>query len=232
MAVAITLATSNIGITTNTAIYSMQAFAPTANALLVAIAHASGTVTGSLTGTGATFTQIASQNAQGLGNSVCMYEMDVSASPSSLYPVFDFGGDPAGGLCATMLKITGQEVGYAPRQVLNVTSVGPNPVVTFAPAVNSGNAVVVGIPLPGALATFTPPAGWTTIVSTYGTPTTGLGVFYANAVTGTTFTFSTGAQADLGYVAAEYYYSGGAPVVIVPPGGMVDAMGMSGFFGA
>jgi len=211
----------------------MTSFAPTANALLVAIAHASGTVTGSLTGTGATFTQIASQNTQALGGSVCMWDMDVPASPSSLYPVFDYTGDAAGGLCAIMLKITGQEVGAAPRQIVNVDSVGPNPVITFPQSIMPGNAVVVAIPEPGALAAITPPtARWTTMCATYATPTTGLCVCYTtSAVAATTFTFSTGAQADLGYVAAEYYYLGGAPLP-PPGGGMRDAMGMSGFFGA
>lgn len=228
MAIVITKPSSQIGISTNTNVYSMApTFLPTANAAIVLVAHASGTVVGAVSGTGTTFSQLAFLDPQATGASFLLTEMKAPASPTSVSINVDYTGDNATGCTAAAVQLTGIEVGMAPRQVLAVSSVGPNPVVTFDNAVNSGNGVVVGIAAPGALCVFTPPAGWTTIVATYGTPTTELGVFYSASVSGLTFTFSTGAQADLAYVAAEYYYLGGAPLVL----GGFDQLGMMGVFG-
>ncbi len=228
MAIVITKPSSQIGITTNASVYSMSpTFLPTGNATILVIAHAPGTVTGSVSGTGTTFAELAHLDPQATGGSFLMCDMHAPASPNSVSINVDYTGDAATGCTAAAVQLTGVEVGQELRQSLAVASVGPNPVVTFDNAVNSGNGVVVGIAAPGALCTFTPPAGWTTIVSTFGTPTTGLGVFYSASVSGLTFTFSTGAQADLAYVAAEYYYLGGAPI---PPGGS-DQLGMMGIYG-
>jgi len=222
MAVGITKPSSQIGDTGALSVYSMSpTFLPPAYAKIVVVAHASGTVTGSISGTGTTFTFIASQNTQALGGSVCMWEMDAPALPTSVSINVDYTGDAATGCTAAAVQITGQAAAVVANQVVNVNSVGPNPVVTFPQPVLSGNAVVVGIPAPGALCTYTPPAGWTSITASYGTPATGLGLFYATAVAGATFTFSTGAQADLGYVAVEYSVAGDT----------YDSMGMMGVFG-
>jgi len=228
MAVVISKVSSQIGITSNLSVYSMApTFLPSANSIIVIFAHASGTVTGSISGTGTAVSIIAEQDTQATGCSVHMWDQDISASPTSMSINVEYTGDAATGCTAAAVQITGAEIGMAPRQVVNVTSVGPNPVVTFNQAVNSGNAVIVGIPAPGALCTFTPPAGFTSILSSYGTPSTGMGLFHAASVTGTTFTFSTGAQADLGYIAVEYYWAGGAPLVL----GGQDQLGMMGIFG-
>lgn len=222
MAVAITKPSSQIGDTSALSVFSMApTFLPPAYAKIVVFAHASGTVTGSISGTGSTFSLIASQNTQALGGSVRMWEMDAPAAATSVSINVDYTGDAATGATAAAVQITGQAAGWGARQVVNVNSVGPNPVITFTDSVISGNAVIVGIPAPGALCIFTPPAGFTSILSSYGTPATGLGLFYASAVAGTTFTFSTGAQADLGYIAAEYHFQNDT----------FDSQGMMGFFG-
>lgn len=213
MAIVITKPSSQIGITTNAAVYSMApTFLPTASGLLVVIANASASILGSISGNGNTpWTLVKSQNTQAVGNSARIWEGNVPGSPTSVSINMDYTGDNASGCCAAAIQITGQEVGVAPRQSVSVSSVGNNPVVTFSPAVNSGNAVVAGIILSSALAPVTAPAGWTMITASYGTPTTGLVLAYANGVSGTTFTFSTGVLAGLGYVAAEYYLAGTVP---------------------
>lgn len=229
MPIVITKPSSQIGITTNAAVYSMApTFLPTANAAVVVIAHASGTGVGAISGTGTSFTRQAFLDPQATGASLMLNTMIAPASPTSVSINVDYTGDNATGCTAAAVQLTGIDVAPADplRQVLAVASVGPNPVVTFPSAVNSGNGVVVGIAAPGALCIFTPPAGWTSITASYGTPTTGLGVFYSASVSGLTFTFSTGAQADLAYVAAEYYYLGGAPLALG-----YDPMGMLGVFG-
>ena len=210
MAIVITKPSSQVGDTSALSVFSMApTFLPTAYAKLVVIAHASGTVTGSVSGVGTLFNERAHFDPQATGASFLLCDMDAPLVPTSVSINVDYTGDAATGCTAAAVQLAGVAAGVGPRQLLSVASVGPNPVVTFAQAVSSGNGVVVGIAAPGALCIYTPPAGWTSITASYGTPATGLGVFHSSSVSGLTFTFSTGAQADLAYVAAEYLYDAG-----------------------
>lgn len=225
MAIAITKASSQIGATANVAAYSMTpVFLPASSSLLVLAAHASGTVVGSAGGAGnLTWTQIVAVNPQGAGSSLRVWDGDVASTPTSVALTVNYTGDNATGCTAAMVQITGQEVGAAPRQTVSVASIGANPTITFDPAVLSGNAVVVAVAMQGAIGPFVVPAGWTTIASSYGTPTTGLVVAYNNAFAGTTFVFSTALTA-LAYGAAEYWYAGGMPL---PSGNAVPLLAQS-----
>jgi hypothetical protein len=232
LAIALTVAQSaQLGSTANAATYVFTpAFLPTANAKLVVVAHAGATSTGSISGTGATWNAVISQDTQGAGYSERLFESDMTASPSSVSMVANYTGDNASGCAAVALSITGQTPNYAPRQTTTATSIGPNPTVTFTNPVSAGNGAVVALLMTGAVAKVTAPANWTTVpVSFTGTaPTAGLVVAYGTNVSGTTFVFSTGALTGLGYFGAEYYLSGTEPAVL--PG--IDPMGMMGFFGA
>lgn len=225
MAVGITKPSSQVGNTANVAVYSMApSFVPTALAKLLVFAHASGTATGSISGGGGlSWDTLASFDPQALGNSARLFATDAPTSPGTASLNIDYTGDNATGCCAAAIQITGQEP-YI-RQVVQVASVGANPVVTFPLAVDSRNAVAVGLFLGSGLGIVTAPQSWTTIAASYATPTTGLVAAYRpGGATGATFTFSSGAASGLAYIAVEVWAQGA-----VPPG---DPFGMSGFFGA
>lgn len=204
MAVAITKPSSQIGLTTNLSIYSMApTFLPSASSKIVVAGHASGTLTGSISGNGApAWTLISSMNARGGGNSSRLWRGEINGAPASLSINMDYTGDAATGCCAAAVEITGAQSGVL--QSVTVNSVGANPVVTFTNSVILGSGVVVALCLVGATGIVTPPSGWTTIAASYGTPTTGLVLAYANSMSAQTYTFSTGALTALAYMAAEF----------------------------
>src|ERR1041385_155274 len=224
MAIAITKPSSQIGNTSNIAVYSMApSFLPTANSRLIVFAHATGTVLGTITGAGGlSWSVIQSMDPQALGSSSRILMADAGGNPSSVAINVDHTGDNATGCGAVALQVTGQEP-YI-RQIAAVNSVANNPALTFPLAVDSNNAYMIGV-VTSQQPVFTAPAGWTTVAASYGTPTTGLFVGYrAGGETASTFVFSTGNVNVLGIFGVELWASGAIPVV--------DPMGMSGVYGA
>jgi len=223
MAIAITKPTSQVGDTSNVAVYSMApAFTPAADSLLVVIANASGTVTGSISGTGPKFTVLGSMDPQAAGSSARLFTAPTIGSGVTTAINVDYTGDNATGACAVALQVAGLDFAYSPRQFVQVASVGPNPVLTFPLPTETGNAVIAGILMTSALGVFTPPAGFTTVATSFGTPTTGIAVAHTTAINTTTITFSTGNISGLALFGLELV--GNVP--------NTDPMGMSGFFGA
>ena len=217
MAIAITKPSSQIGNSGNVAVYSMApTFLPAQNCKVVVGAHASGTVTGSISGNGSpAWAMVGSMNPQGGGHSGRLWRGDINGAPSSLSINVDYTGDNATGCCAAAIQITGAQSGNA-LQAVSVGSIGANPVVTFPSSVLLGNAVVVVLCSVGTVGTITPPSGWTTIAASYGTPTTGLVLAYADSMSAATFTFSTGALTALAYMAAEFAASPNGSINIAP----------------
>jgi len=226
MAVTITKPSSQIGNTSNVAVYSMApSFLPSALSKLLVFANASATATGSISGAGGiSWNAIASLNPQGTGNSARLFSGDVGASPSSVAINVDYTGDNATGCTAAAVQITGPALDVV--QLVQVASVGTNPVVQFPASVDSNNGYLVGIIMASGLGVITAPAGWTTIAASYATPATGLVVAYrAGGETAASFTFSSGAATGLAYIGVEI----GSLAAVVP---VSDPFGMMGFFGA
>lgn len=226
MAIAVTKPTSQVGITSNIAVYSMApTFLPSSGALLVVLTNASATLTGSISGNGnVPWSYVASLNPQNDGAAARIFTGAVPDPPSSVSVNVDFTGDNATGCTAVALQVTEQS---GVNQIVQVQSVGANPQITFPQAVGSANAYIVGVLFTSALVPFTPPAGWTTVSASYATPTTGLAVGYrATGESGQTFTFSTGAVTGLAMFGVEVAWN--APAV---PQAIFDPMGMCGIFG-
>lgn len=225
MAITITKPTSQVGDTSNVAVFSMApTFAPTANAQLIVLTNASGTVTGSVSGQGGIiWSVVGSMNPQNSGNAARILTGYAGGSPSNVSVNVDFTGDNATGCTAVALQLAGQE-NYI-RQVVQVQSVGANPQVTFPLPLDTNNAYIAAVLYTSALGVFTPPSGWTTVSASYGTPTTGLAVAHrSTGVSTTTIVLSTGNVSGLAAFGLEIWAQGAVP------GG--DPMGASGFFGA
>ncbi len=222
MAIAITKPTSQVGDTSNLSVFSMSpAFTPAADSMLVVIAHASGTVTGSISGTGPAFSILGNVNPQALGNSARLLTAKTIGSGATTALNIDYTGDAATGACAVALQVAGLDLAYSPRQFVQVASVGPNPVLTFPLPTETGNAVIAGIVMGTSLGVFTPPAGWTTVSASYATPSTGLAVAHTTSINTTTITFSTGSAINLALFGVE----------LVGNVSTADPMGMNGIFG-
>jgi len=223
MAIGITKPTSQVGDTANVAVYSMApSFLPAADSKLVVIQNASATITGSVSGAGGlTWFTVASINAQASGFASRMFAADVSGNPSSVSINNDFTGDNATGCCAVALQVTGCE--HYIRQVVQVQSVGANPQITFPLPVDTNNGYIAAVMMTAGIGAFVAPAGWTTVVATYGTPANALGVaFRAGGETASTFTFSC-AGTGLAAFAVEIWANGAIP--------SLDPVGVSGVFG-
>jgi len=223
MAIAITKPTSQVGDTGALSVYSMApAFTQAADSMLVVISNASGTVTGSISGTGPIFSILGTMDPQAAGFSGRLFTAKTTGTGTTTAININYTGDAATGACAVALQVAGLDLAYSPRQFVQVASVGPNPVLTFPLPTDTGNAVIAGILMTSALGVFTPPAGFTTVAASYGTPTCGLAVAHTTAINTATITFSTGNLAGLALFGLELV--GNVP--------SRDSVGMSGFFGA
>ncbi len=228
MPITITKPTSQVGITTNAAVYSMTGvFLPAAQDKLLVFAHASATVTGSISGVGGlTWRTLGSMNPLGLGFSTRLFVADVVDVPSSVGINIDYTGDAATGCTAAAIKLSGHDGIYI-RQYAQVNSWGPNPTLTFPLAVLSANAYAVAMAFLSTVAPPQPvaaPAGWTTIAASYATPACGLTLGYrTQGEDGQTFVMSTGVVSRTAIWGVEIWAAGAIP--------SVDPMGVSGIFG-
>jgi hypothetical protein len=231
MAIACSEPVAEINSTTNASAYSFASFTPTAGALLVCMAFATGTVAAGTmsnsSGTSLRWTKLASVAYNGGVDTAYLYVAQVPTSTiASVYNV-NTTGDAATGCFAVMFQFTGHNVFNPVRQVkTNSALATANPSLTFDTALDTNNGYALGFGIDRTAPASTPPSvSWTEIADGgYGTPAAGgTGAFRATGETGTAYSF-TAASGDWGILGIEINE---ASVGAQP----VDPMGVCGMFG-
>jgi hypothetical protein len=203
----------------NQTTYPFGSFTPTANATLVIIAAATGTVDdGNITntsGTALTWTRIGSRNYNTVDTIYAWWARTPGSTAASVYTV-DFTGDPATGCNAVIFQITGadQTTSNPVRQFIFNNATSTNATTgTLGSATLTGSALVAGWGGTLAANSSTPPTSWTEIADVgYSTPTAnGSGAYRAGGGTATSYSF-TNASTPWGLAFVEIYASGAGPV--------------------
>lgn len=216
-AIGVTEPTAEIASTSNSATYAFAAFTPTANAVLVVMVFASGTVAAAptITGTGLTWNRLGSNQLYNATNTAYAFWAKTGAAPGSTTITFDCTGDNATGAVMGVFQFTDADVATAVsvKQFKFSATTAANPTITFDAAMGTLNGYAAAFGLPRNPPTSAAPASWTETFDTgYGTPTSGgSGAYRAGGETGSTVTF-TSASAAYGMVAVEVYVTGAGPV--------------------
>lgn len=204
MALTINEPVAEVQSTTNASTYAMTAFTPTANALLVVLVFATGTVAaGSMTGGGLTWTRQTSQ-LYNTTDTAYVFTAKVGGSPASTTITFDCTGDAATGANMRVHQITGTNVQF--RQAKANAASSTNPTVTFDRAPLNTSAIIAGFGINRTTPGSTPPTRWTdTSDGGYSTPNSGASTAYRNGgLTSDTITF-TAATGNWAALAVEVW---------------------------
>lgn len=225
MAISISEPVAETADTSNTNTYTLGAFTPTANALLVVFAFATGTVAAAtMTGGGMQWFRVASQLFN-TTDTAYVFVAQAPASPSSTTVTFDCTGDNATGCILMAFQVTGHNPFVPIKQVVTGANAGSaNPALTVG-TMNTNNGYCAGFGMPRNPPTSAPPTSWTEIADIgVNLPAQGgTGAFRAGGETGTTVTF-TSSSAAWGAVFIEIWEATLGPQPASPSGEM-------GFFG-
>lgn len=202
MPIAITEPTVEILSTANATSYAMGAFTPTANALLVVMVFATGTVAAAPTMSGGSllWERIGAAQLYNSTDTAYCFIAQAPASPTSATITFDCTADAATGAMMHVFQITGHNSFQPLKQIVTATGTGANPTFTVA-AANTANGYMGGFGINRAAPASTPPASWTETADTgYTSPAAGgTAAFRAGGETGTSFVFTTAAGNWAGY---------------------------------
>lgn len=153
--------------TNNAATYSMTAFTPTANSLLVLFVAATGTVAAAPTvsNSGVALTWTREIRFESGGHLYCIFWARVGANPGSITVTFSCAGDNGTGARLSIHEITGYDRNRANpiRQaniVLNNTA-STTPSITFDNALDNRNGYIVGWSGLVNTTASSPPSGFT-----------------------------------------------------------------------
>ena len=170
--VTVTQPVAGVGVGGNAATYSMTAFTPSANSLLVLFVAVGASVLAAptVTGGGLTWTlQASSLNPQSSTNGYYIFWAKVGSSPASTTIIFDCTADQGTGCALSVAQFTGYNRDKAnpiKQTIFNSTAVAnTSPTITFSTALTKDNAYMAGwgnISLNNTL-TSTPITGWTEI---------------------------------------------------------------------
>ncbi len=219
MAIAVSRPIAGSFDTANASSYSMSAFTPSANSLLVVFVAVSTSALAAPTMTGGSLTWVRQVVSTGIDSLYLFYAI-VGGSPVSTTITFDCTGDAGTGCIMMMAQYTGHDTTTPIRQTKNA---GPtsstNATVTFDSALLTANGYFIG--WGGQLSSATnsvPPGGWTEgDDSIYSTPSrNGASAYRAGGETTAgpfTFTNSSTNWAALGVEVNVDSGGGGAPTV-------------------
>lgn len=170
MALVITEATPELLDTTNATSYSMAAFVPTANSLIVVPVWATATAAslggisanapGTFTWTKLLFGDITDT---GVVLSYFLWIGQVGASPVSSVIEFTCTGDTASSCQMVAWQVTGHNAASPYAQVKHLRTSGADPIITLDQAMNTLNGYCAGVFIGRTAPLSTPPASWTEI---------------------------------------------------------------------
>lgn len=152
--------------TSNTATFSMTAFTPTANSLLVLFVAATGTAAAAPTvsNSGVALTWTREIRFANSGHLYCIFWAKAGASPGSITVTFSCAGDNATGATLSIHEITGYDRNRENpiRQVKIVSNTASTtPSITFDNALDNRNGYIVGWAGLVNTTASTPPSGFT-----------------------------------------------------------------------
>jgi hypothetical protein len=191
--------------TANAASYAYSPCTPATGAVLVSIAHVSGTddtVTDVLATTGNPYQWTRLQREMFFVNANCCYVHVTTTNLISSAVTFTFScsGNNGTGATLALFQVTGANLFIPVQQSKTVSGNTVNPAITLNRALNTNNAVIGVLGRAGAASSFTQPAGWTTASSgSYATPANSMAAAFRNSGdTSSTITFtSLGAIANV-----------------------------------
>jgi hypothetical protein len=213
-------AVAELASSTNATSYALEAFTPAAEAVLVVLVFATGTVAaGTMSGGSLTWTRATSVAYNSGVDTAYVFWATTGASPGSTTITFHCTGDTATGCVLMAFQFTHADVSTPTpiRQVKTGTGSGANPAVTFDSALLPANGYCAGFGIPRNPPASTTPFEWTEVADTgYSTPTAGAtGAFRVRHESGATITF-TSASGAWGMVAVEVWGAGQGPIVGQP----------------
>lgn len=217
MAIAITAPTPAVASTSNATTYAFAAFTPSANAILVILAFAGGTVAaGSITGGNKDYNWIkTTTKLYNTTDTAYMFWSRTPATPASMTFSFDCTGDAATGCVIIIFQITGADINTTNpiKQFITGGATSTNATGTFATGLNTNNGYIAGWGGELAAGASTPPASWIENGDVaYTTPAgNAAGAFRAGGEAGTTVITFTNASTAWGYIAAEIYADQAGP---------------------
>lgn len=211
MAIAITEPVAELIATTDASSYSLGAFTPTANSLLIVFASVPGTATSQvITGGSLTWNILIGRPA----NCFFCFWAQVGASPVSTTITTTPNTSGTGiGIC--VFQVTGHDTtGVSPfRQTRYNGNTGINAKATFESAANTNNGCVGAWGGGLAAGSSTPPTGWTeTSDGAFTVPTANFSSAFRNSgETGTTINF-TSATTTWVCILVEIFVAGASPL--------------------
>lgn len=199
MAIGVTEPTVEVASTSNAASYALGAFNPTANAFLVLLVFAAGTVAAAPTVTVSplTWTLRASQLYNSVDTAYVFTARVPASSGGSAAITFDCTGDNATGAVVMCLQFTNVNPIDPIRQLATAAASSTDPTVTLGKAILAANASVAAFGINRAAPAATEPTNWTEFVDTgVSTPVQGAAAAYradSGTLTTVAFTAATGA---------------------------------------
>ncbi len=209
MALAITEPTVELAFTTNVSAYALGAFTPAANAYLVVMVFASGTVDAAPTMAGGSLTwRLLGKQIYNTTDSAYVFGAQAGGSPASCTATMTLPTDAATGCVMMIFSVTGHNLTAPIRQVKTSATTAANPAIAFTNALRTGDATVAGFGMPRSPPASAPPSsggGWTEIADIgYATPTSGAsGAYRVTGDTSSTITF-TSLSAAYGALGVEF----------------------------
>lgn len=193
---------------TDTNIYAMGAYTPTANTVQVVYVQAAQTVAaGDMTGGSLTWIMAESVASNGGVDTGYLFYTVVGSSPVSTNPTFDCTGDNASGVIMLAFEISGVNLSNPLRQIKSAINTSSNPTITMDSSFSTNSAYIYGVSAPRNPASYTPPGSWTEPTgydTGHTSPARGAaGAYRAGGETGSTVTI-TGSSANWGLIVAEF----------------------------
>jgi hypothetical protein len=205
--------TAEVSSTSNATSYSLAAFTPAADSILVVFVGASDTVAvATMTGGGLTWTLETSQ-LYSSANTMYMFWAKTGSSPGSTTITFDCTGDTASGANMVVFEVAGGDVVTSNpiKQRKSNATTSTDPTVTMDAAFTVTNGGVYAIGVNRSSPAYTPPTLWNETADTgHGSPNNGIESAYKIGETGSTIT-ATGSSGAWGMIVAEVYESGAGP---------------------
>lgn len=176
--ISVTSPVAGLASTTNGTTYSLGAFTPTANSLLVVMIVGSETVAASPTVSGGSLTWVESAATTVGLNRYYIYYAKVGISPVSTTITFDCTGDAATGALMSVSQFTGYNRDKAnpikQTFISTATTTSTNANITFSNALDPANGYMIGWSCTANVSSV-PPTDWTEQVDmTFNSPRTTL----------------------------------------------------------